>query len=38
VRRLAELHGGSVVAISDGIDRGSRFEVRFPRIAPPSRN
>jgi signal transduction histidine kinase len=38
VRRLTELHGGSVVALSEGFDRGSRFEVRLPRIAPPRRN
>jgi signal transduction histidine kinase len=37
VRRLVELHGGSVKAMSDGLDRGSRFEVRFPRISPPAR-
>jgi len=35
VRRLTEIHGGSVRAASEGADRGSRFEVRFPRIAPP---
>jgi signal transduction histidine kinase len=38
VRRLAEMHGGSVVAISAGLDQGSRFEVRFPRIPAPGRN
>jgi signal transduction histidine kinase len=30
VRRLAELHGGSVRAESDGPDRGSQFVVRLP--------
>ncbi|HEV8632406.1 MAG TPA: ATP-binding protein [Thermoanaerobaculia bacterium] len=30
VRRLVELHGGVVVARSDGEDRGSEFEVRLP--------
>jgi signal transduction histidine kinase/ActR/RegA family two-component response regulator len=30
VKRLVALHGGSVSAISDGPDRGSRFEVRLP--------
>ena len=30
VRRLVELHGGSVTAHSAGIGRGSRFEVRLP--------
>jgi signal transduction histidine kinase len=33
VRRLAELHGGSVSARSDGADAGSTFEVRLPRAA-----
>jgi two-component system CheB/CheR fusion protein len=30
VRRLAEMHGGSVSASSDGPGRGSRFVVRLP--------
>ena len=30
VRRLAHLHGGSVVAASDGPGRGSRFRLRLP--------
>jgi len=30
VRRLIELHGGSVTATSDGLERGSEFVVRFP--------
>ena len=29
-RRLVEMHGGSIRAESDGIGRGSRFEVRIP--------
>ncbi len=36
VRRLAELHGGSVQAESDGESRGSTFTVRLPRLAPPA--
>jgi PAS domain S-box-containing protein len=39
VRRLVELHGGSVEAHSEGPDRGSEFVVRLPApeaAAPPS--
>jgi CheY-like chemotaxis protein/two-component sensor histidine kinase len=36
VRRLAELHGGSVQATSEGLGKGSEFTVRFPaKEAPP---
>jgi signal transduction histidine kinase/ActR/RegA family two-component response regulator len=35
VRRIAELHGGSVEAGSDGPGRGSEFTVRLPAMAPP---
>jgi CheY-like chemotaxis protein len=36
VRHLAELHGGSVTAHSDGPGRGARFAVQLPlRPAPP---
>jgi CheY-like chemotaxis protein len=31
VRHLVEMHGGTVVAHSDGINRGATFEVRLPR-------
>jgi signal transduction histidine kinase len=34
VHRLAELHGGSAEAASDGPGRGSLLTVRFPAIAP----
>ena len=33
VKRLVEMHGGSVVATSDGDRRGSSFEVRLPVVA-----
>ncbi len=32
VKRLVEMHGGSVAAISDGPGHGSRFEIRLPLI------
>jgi signal transduction histidine kinase len=35
VRRLVELHGGRVEAFSDGLNHGSTFIVRLPRIAAP---
>lgn len=36
VRRLVELHGGSVEASSDGPGTGSTFTVRLPRLPAPS--
>ena len=36
VRRLVELHGGSVVARSEGLGRGSEFIVRLPTVAAPA--
>jgi PAS domain S-box-containing protein len=35
VRRLVELHGGAVVAESEGKDRGSTFTVTLPLSVPP---
>jgi signal transduction histidine kinase/ActR/RegA family two-component response regulator len=34
VRRLVELHGGSIEASSPGPEQGTVFTVRFPRISP----
>jgi signal transduction histidine kinase len=36
VRRLAELHGGSASAESDGAGKGSVFTVRLPATEPPA--
>jgi signal transduction histidine kinase len=41
VRQLVDIHGGDVCAISEGVGRGSTFEVRLPLIqeiddTPPS--
>ncbi len=36
VRKIVELHGGTVAAHSDGIGRGSEFVVRLPRSRTPA--
>ena len=36
VKRLVEMHGGSVAAYSDGPDRGCRFVVRMPLLREPA--
>ena len=35
VRRLIELHGGLVTAVSAGVGAGSTFQIRLPLSAPP---
>lgn len=37
VRRLVELHGGTIVALSEGEGHGSRFTVRLKRIPSASK-
>lgn len=36
VKRLVEMHNGGVTARSDGLGRGSTFEMRLPRVQPPA--
>lgn len=36
VRKLVALHGGSIVAESEGVDRGSSFTVRLPAAVAPA--
>jgi signal transduction histidine kinase len=36
VKQLAELHGGTVSATSEGLNRGSTFTVRLPSIPAPA--
>lgn len=36
VSRLVELHGGALVAYSEGLGKGSEFSVRLPRVLAPT--
>ena len=36
VRSLAELHGGTITAASDGLDKGSEFTLRLPAALGPA--
>ena len=36
VKRLVEMHSGSVVAHSEGIGKGARFTIRLPIVSPPA--
>ena len=36
VRSLAELHGGTITATSDGPDKGSEFVLRLPAAVGPA--
>jgi two-component system CheB/CheR fusion protein len=36
VRSIVELHGGTIEAFSEGLDRGSEFVVRLPHAAAPT--
>jgi len=38
VRKLAEMHGGSVEAHSAGANQGSTFTVRLPQVSRPARS
>jgi PAS domain S-box-containing protein len=36
VKKLVELHGGSIVANSEGVDKGSEFTIRLPAATNPA--
>jgi CheY-like chemotaxis protein len=33
VRHIVELHGGEIIALSEGLDHGSKFTIKFPLLA-----
>ena len=37
VRRLVELHGGTIEAASDGLEKGSEFTIRMPVVVDTPR-
>ena len=36
VKKLVEVHGGSITAKSEGTNKGSEFTVRLPAATPPA--
>jgi two-component system CheB/CheR fusion protein len=38
VKSLVEMHGGTIVAQSDGVDRGSTFTIRLPLLTQAPKN
>jgi CheY-like chemotaxis protein len=36
VKKLLQMHGGEIQAHSAGVGKGSTFEIKLPRVAPPS--
>jgi len=35
VKKLVEMHGGTISVRSEGLGRGSTFQITLPRVAPP---
>ena len=36
VKKLVQMHGGTITASSEGIDKGSKFSVRLPEVKRPA--